>query len=582
MPDASHGSNGGRERRSLVDWWHSRPERERLALAGLLLFLAVFAVYGQTTGFAFNNYDDPPYVTENPPVARGLSAEGLVWAFTTGHTGMWHPVTWLSHMLDVTLFGMKPAGHHLVNVVLHALSAILLFAFLRGATQQTGRSLVVALFFALHPLNVETVAWVSQRKSVLSAFFFMLTLLAWLGHVRGRRGAGPAAWVFYALGLMAKPMLVTLPALLLLLDVWPLRRLGLGWKRLVLEKWPFFLLTCASLFMLLFPPVKVDTADLPQTVSLLTVQHGLANYLSYLGLLAWPWPLGVLYPKPLTVPAWDWVGGLVVLLGVTWWLFRRGRTRPDSLVGWLWFAGVLFPVVGVVPMGAPQGIADRYAYLPAIGLFIALVWAWRGKVWMGAGVAGVVAVVWAGVASIQTGYWRNSLTLWSHTAAITPANPTLLINHGAALFAAGHLSEAEACFLRLEALAPQESRASLNLAVIYERQGKLAQAVEAAGRSVDLAPGDYRARSNYASLLTTSGQAGKAEEQLQIVIKQHPDFAGSWINLGILHVEAGRIAEAAKCFEQALAIQPDSAAARQNLELARRQLRQSGATTPRP
>lgn len=579
MPVTGHVSGGSGERRSLADWWCSRPERERLAFAGLLLFLAVFAVYGQTTGFDFNNFDDPPYVTENPPVARGLSADGLVWALTTGHTGMWHPVTWLSHMLDVSLFGMKPAGHHLTNVVLHALSAILLFTFLRGATQETGRSLVVALFFALHPLNVETVAWVSQRKSVLSAFFFMLTLLAWLGHVRGRRGAAPTAWICYALGLMAKPMLVTLPALLLLLDVWPLRRLGLGWKRLVLEKWPFYLLTCASLFMLLFPPVKVDTADMAQTVSWLTVQHGLANYLSYLGLLAWPWPLGVLYPKALVVPAWGWGGGLVVLLGVTWWLARRGR--PDSLVGWLWFGGVLFPVVGVMPLNAPQGIADRYAYLPAIGLFIALVWAWRGKAWLGATLAGIVTAAWAGVASIQTGYWRDSLTLWSHTAAITPANPTLLLNHGAALYAAGRIAEAETSFLQLETLAPQESRASLNLAVIYERQGKLALALEAARRSVELAPGNFRARSNYASLLTSSGQPGKAEEQLLIVITQHPDFAGAWINLGILHVEAGRIAEAAKCFERALAIQPDSAAARQNLELARRQLQQSGASIPR-
>ena len=574
MTVTGHGQQGGTGRAGLAAWWQARPERERLVLMGALLFLAVWAVYGRTSGFGFVNYDDPPYVTENPPVARGLSAAGLHWAFTTGHTGMWHPVTWLSHQLDVSLFGMNPAGHHLMNVLLHALNVVLLFAFLRGATRETGRSLVVALCFALHPLNVEAVAWVSQRKSVLSAFFFMLTLLARLGQVRGRRGAAWLGVVFFALGLMAKPMLVTLPCVLLLLDVWPFRRTALGWPRLVAEKWPYFLLSLASTLVLLHPPFPVDTAATPRVWSLHVAELGLSNYLHYLGLLAWPWPLAVLYPEPPEVSPWAFGGGLAVLLVLSGWLAWRERSRPELMVGWLWFIGMILPVVGFVPIGAPQGMADRYVYLPAIGLFIGLAWAWRWNALAGAGLAGGVTVAWALVAFAQVGYWQNSLTLWSHTAAITRVNPTLLLNHGAALVSAGRYAEAEACFQQLESLDPREPRASLNLAVIYEREGRLPEAVLAAARSVELQPQDFRARSNYASLLTSAGRLQAAEEQLLIAVRQNPDFADAWLNLGIVRAASGRLAEAAGCFERALAIRPDSAAARQNLALAREQLRQ--------
>ncbi|HET9317332.1 MAG TPA: hypothetical protein VFQ51_17205, partial [Vicinamibacteria bacterium] len=457
---------------------HAISGRGRLALAGALAVLA-FLTFLPALGHDFLVYDDDQYVTANPGVRGGLSAAGVRWAFTTGHAANWHPLTWLSHMADVATWGLLPRGHHLTNVALHALNAAVLFLALLRLTSAPWRSALVAALFAVHPTRIEAVAWVAERKELLSALLGFLTLLSYAAWAQ-RRGRGQpwAALALFAAGLMAKPMLVTLPFVLVLLDVWPLRRVSIDerpWPalaRAVAEKAPFLALAAASsavTFLVQRAGGAVGTLEnYPLGVR---VANALVAYAGYLRRLFWPVGLAVFYPHPgrsLTAAA---IAGAALLFGglcAAAWILRR--RRPYLFVGWFWFAGMLVPVIGLVQVGF-QALADRYAYVTFVGLFVALVWlaaagverapSWLRPVAAAAGVALVAACV------LQTrgelAHWQDSETLFSRALEVTSGNYVACQN------LAHHLNEknrpAEALPLLEEALRlrPRYPEARVNL-----------------------------------------------------------------------------------------------------------------------
>ncbi len=446
---------GGADSRPLESEGRPAGLNDRWTVPAVCIFLAavIWVVFGQTLYHDFVNYDDDDYVCENPEVVRGLTLKGMIWAFTRVHSGNWHPLTWISHMLDCQFYGLNPGGHHLTNVLLHMATAILLFLVLRRMTGFLWRSAFVAAVFAIHPLRVESVAWVSERKDVLSGLFFMLTLGAYVRYVQRQsrvEGRGLSAQavpaldcfdyclvlLFFALGLMCKPMLVTLPFVLLLLDYWPLNRVVPVTdcrnhfqipRRLVLEKLPLFALAAAACATTLFAQ-KNALWSFEQISFPLRVSNALLSYATYLGQMFWPSGLAVYYPFPTRGGG---VAGvvlsLVVLAGISAVVFVL-RRRSYLLTGWLWYLIMLVPVIGIVQVAA-QTRADRYTYLPQIGLYLLLTWAvadfctgWRyRRVALGGG-STVILLALIFCARAQTSYWRNSESLWTHTLACTSDN----------------------------------------------------------------------------------------------------------------------------------------------------------------
>ena len=455
-----------------------------------MLAAVTLAVFWRATECGFINYDDPDYVTQNPYVQQGLTAESVRWAFTSRHEGLWIPLTSLSHILDWQLYGENPAGHHLTSVLLHIANTLLLFLLLRRLTGSLWRSGLVAALFALHPLHVETVAWISERKGVLSTLFWLLTLYAYAGYARFQAQGSKtqaarsyvAALVVFAIGLMAKPMLVTLPLIMLLLDYWPLERwkspVPAGqpsqetepaiwawrrWRRLVLEKLPFILL--AAVFGVL-------TAGVAPTSSL-TVGQRLSNALiscpRYLWKTLWPAALAIPYPHPWNWPVWQVVLAAAFLVGMTVWVIRQARRRPYCATGWIWFLGTLIPVLGLVRMGV-YSIADRYTYVPLIGIFLMVVWAagdvaakWaRWKPAAGA-MAALVLGLCAWRAHDQLGFWTDSGALFTHAIAVTEGNCIAHTNLGYYLEAKGRLEEAIRHYAEAVRIWPQYDTAVNNL-----------------------------------------------------------------------------------------------------------------------
>lgn len=519
-----------------------------------LLVVTLAAVYAQVRTFAFVNLDDQQYVTSNPVVLRGLTWDGVGWAFGGFHAANWHPLTWLSHMADVTLFGLDAGAHHLVNVALHALNALLLFAFLRRATGATWRSAAVAALFAVHPLHVESVAWVSERKDVLSALFFFLTIHAWIGHTR-RPGAGRyvAVAALFVLGLLAKPMLVTLPFVLLLVDVWPLGRLASGGDgegvpsraaRLVAEKLPLLALAAASSLVTWLAQSSGGAAASAEVVPLgARVANAVVSYVVYLVRTAWPSGLAAFYPHPSLagdgIPTWKVAGALLLLLAITAAVVRERSRRPYLLFGWLWFVGTLVPVIGLVQVGE-QGLADRYTYLPLTGPFVAAAWGGAellGRLrppalaW-GAALAPVVAL--ALVARAQAATWRDSVALHGRALEVTDRNWNAWNGLGDALADAGRPQEAIGAYQEALRIRPRLAAAWNGLGAAHGQLGAHADAI------------------------------ARFEEALRI----RPGYADAWYNLGTAHGSLGRHARAAECFRAALRLRPDDARAWQNLGVA--------------
>jgi len=456
----------------------------RYAMMLCLVLGAVTAgVFLQTGDHGFINFDDPGYVTENSCVKGGLTGENVAWAFSATAMSNWHPLTWLSHMLDVELFGLAPRGHHLTNVFFHAASTLLLFFLLAQITGAPWRSLFVAALFALHPLHVESVAWVAERKDVLSGFFWFLTLLLYAGYVkRGGTARYLLALLSFAAGLMAKPMLVTLPVVLLLLDHWPLRRSPL-WA-LVKEKIPFFALSAASAVVTL---IAQEQGGAMKTLDAIPLEPRAGNaviaYVKYIGKMFWPADLAMLYPFPGSIPLWQVFCASLLLLLVSALAIVWRRRHPYLVTGWFWFLVTLVPVIGIVQVGG-QSMADRYTYIPLTGLFLACAWGvsdllqgWRYRKAVLPVLAAMVVAASGAVAWRQVGYWRDNITLYRHTLEITDGNYLIRNNYGIALAQEGRLDEAIDRYLASLKIDPNRPATHNNLGFAYFRKGMVDHAI---------------------------------------------------------------------------------------------------------
>ena len=505
------------------------------------LLVLVIAIYARTASYDFVYYDDPDYVTANAHVREGLTLHGLRWALTSTEASNWHPLTWASHMLDVELFGLDPGAHHLVNVALHLANSCLLFELLRRMTGALGPSAAVALLFAIHPMHVESVAWVAERKDVLSAFFFFAALLAYAAWVR-RRGALRYLLVttLFALGLMAKPMLVTLPLVLLLLDFWPLRRETSsvrGVVGLVAEKLPWLALSAASCVVTVVAQRAGGSLESTYAVPLVPrVANAVVSYVRYLGKLAWPTNLTVAYPHPNLAGGTPWsvlevAASLAAMLVLTWLAIALGRRRRYVAIGWLWYAIMLAPVIGVVQVGQ-QAMAERYTYLPYIGLFVILAWGGAellrgldGRPIVRTAVAAAVlaaCLAYADTSRRQVTSWRNTEALFRHAIAVSAPTPVVLTNLGAALAEQGQLDEAIELHHVALHLAPDDARALNNLGLALHLAGRLDEAIANYRMAVTLDPGRVSARHNLATALRDSGRLDEAIEEYRRALELDP------------------------------------------------------------
>ena len=609
---------------------------------GLLLALLVFGTFFPVLKNDFVNYDDHAYVTENTQVQRGLSWAGISWAFGSATASNWHPLTMLSHMLDWQLYRLHPWGHHLTSLLLHTANVVLLFLVLRRMTGALWRSLCVALLFGLHPLDVQSVAWVAERKNVLSTCFWLLTLWCYARYaqktevgsqraeVRNQKpdvgsptsDLRPPASGFYwlalicfALGLMSKPMLVTLPFVLLLLDYWPLKRVShvpwqmTEWKKLVLEKIPFFFLSaavCVVTFLVQKAGGGVPSLDRLSLAERLV--NALVSYGRYLGKLFWPENFAVLYPYPRSWPIGVVLGSGVLLLGVSLAVVALRRSRPWLLVGWFWFVGTLVPVIGLVQTGE-QSIADRHMYVPMIGLLILVVWGLHPLVlrrpslrWLALAVTAAAAVSCLIITRREIGYWQDNETLFRHDIAIAGGTPTAYYQLGVslnekgrpeeaaanfqellklrpndfhALYALGviasnkkQLAEAIPLFQQVIALNPDYPEAHYSLGVALAQQGQLEAALNQYQEAVRLNPGYFAARMSLGTALGRSGRLPEAITQFQAAHQLKPADLGALYNLGTAFNGSGQLDDAILAFQEVLKLKPDHADAHNNLGLA--------------
>jgi hypothetical protein len=516
---------------TLNRWWFT--VGVCIALAALSWF-----VFGQTLSHDFINYDDPRYVYENTRITSGLSLSGVAWAFTHIHSMNWHPLTTISHMFDCQLYGLKAGGHHFTNVFLHIVAVMLLFAALLQMTGAFWRSAFVAAVFAIHPLRVESVGWIAERKDVLSGVFFMLTLLAYVYYVRVPSVRRYLVVVFVlACGLMSKSMLVTLPFVLLLLDYWPLDRIkGQMWKR-VLEKIPLIALSAVS-SIATFLAQKGAVGWTEELPILERINNAVVSYVLYIWQMLWPVNLAVFYPHPENrLLLWEIITSLLLLICVTAVAIALRKQRPYLIIGWLWYLGMLVPVIGLVQVGW-QGRADRYTYLPQIGLYIAITWTvadlttlWRRRRTILSTAAILVIGVLTWRAWVQTSYWRDSETLFKHALAVTTNNDV----------------------------------AENNLGIVYLRQGNVDEAISLLQAAVDLRPDNSPAHENLAKALLQQGKVADALVHYRKLLELQPDNIEVHNIVGTVLIQQGRIREGVEEWQKVLAIQADNGNAMSNL-----------------
>jgi tetratricopeptide (TPR) repeat protein len=550
-------------------------------LLAVLLGLITIALYWPVTSHDFINYDDQAYVTENVHVQAGLTLENLKWVFISPVDGNWHPITILSHMLDCQLFGLNPWGHHLTSVLLHAVNTVLVFLLLRSLTGAVWRSVLVAALFGWHPVHVESVAWVAERKDVLSTCLGLLALIFYARYARKQSGVvtQPApldyvlALLFLILGLMSKPMLVTWPFVMLLLDYWPLGRLKAGslWQ-LVREKIPFFTLAVMASGVT-FAVQKHGGAvimlkNLPFSAR---GANALVSYCRYLGKLFWPTKLAVFYPRPGHWPLAEVLlaGGLLVGLSVLFWWQRR--RHPFLLMGWLWFLGTLVPVIGLVQVGK-QALADRYAYIPSLGVLIMAIWGayefsrhWRYHV-IGLSMAGSAVMVLCMVLTLQQlAYWQDDETLFRHALAVTEDNYIAHDGLGDALEKEGHVTEAIQQFEEALRLEPDLFYARNSLGDVFEKEGFIDEAIQQFEEALRLEPDFVSAHNNLGAALEKEGRIDDAIRQFQEAIRLEPDCVEARYNLGTALGKEGQNDEAIRQFQEAIRLKPDYADAHYNL-----------------
>jgi protein O-mannosyl-transferase len=548
----------------------------RPRVLALLLVLMTVAAYLPVRQCGFLAYDDQLYVTDNPMVRAGLTSAGIKWAFMTAHADNWHPLTWLSHMTDCELFGLRPGAHHLVNVLFHAVNAALLFLLLLRATGAMWPAAFVAAMFALHPLHVESVAWVSERKDVLSTFFGLLAMAAYVRFVAGNKwqatrtkrvSASMAthvtrqvsqpyalALLFFALGLMAKPMLVTLPFLLVLLDWWPLQRVsGLRSQtsrsraqhgsrnselvRLLFEKWPFFVLTVLSCLVTFLAQRTQAVVSLEQLPFGLRLANAFRSYALYLFKAIWPANLSLMYPFPSHVPAWQLAGAGVLLGAISWFAWRLRRRCPYLLVGWLWYLGMLVPVIGLVQVGG-QAMADRYTYLPLVGILIAAAFGAQDlakRFPNGNKLASIAATVLLTACLFATErqlrYWHDSVALFSHAISVTENNALAHANLGFAFYREKRLDDAISEFERALKLQPTNVDTYNNLGVVLLHKGRVDEALAQFDIALNLRPDSADVHANRARALSGKGDTAAAIAECETALRLKPDYVEAENNL---------------------------------------------------
>jgi len=564
----------------------SGEQRWRVAAICLVLAAITFAVFGQTARYGFINYDDPEYVLNNPVVIKGLTAMGTIWAFTYGEIGHWHPLTWLTHMADSQVYGLWAGGHHLTNIALHALAVVLLFLALNTMTRNLWRSAFVAAVFAIHPLRVESVAWIAERKDVLSGVFFMLTLLAYARYTRQPScGRYVTVAVWYGVGLLCKNTLVTLPFVLLLLDWWPLQRAAPFWE-LVKEKIPLFLLSVGSCVATFLVPEKVSA---PIYVPFLDrIGNGVVSYGVYLRQMIYPVGLAIPYPNPPNgQPFREVVLVLVLLVVISTGVLAWRKKRPCLLVGWLWYLGMLVPMIGFVQISY-YAHADRYTYLPGIGLVLAGTWAvadWSAG-WVGhrrAVLGGLMAAVIGALmvcAWTQTGYWKSSEILWTHSLACTTDNYMAHFNLGNALDQKKRTGEAITQYKIALQIKPDYGDAHYNLGTDLRLEGKTDEAVAQFREALQSNPANAEAHDNLGNALREKGRMDEAITEYQSSLQIYPGNAKAHNNLGYVLLQKGMVDEAIAQFQQALEVNPDDATAHANLEQALLQQRRVKEAVP--
>jgi Flp pilus assembly protein TadD len=565
----------------------------------LLLAAATLAVYSQAVHFDFLNYDDPAYVVNNPHVRAGLTWDGLAWAFTSFHAANWLPLTWLSHMADCQFFAMRAGWHHLTSVLIHTAAALLLFAALQRLTAARWPSAFVAFLFALHPLHVESVAWIAERKDVLCALFWFLALYWYASYARRPSTARYLLVVLaFCLGLMAKSMIVTLPFVLLLLDYWPLRR---PMRRALLwEKLPLLALAAGAALLTFLAQEHGNAVRSLANIPLgLRLQNAVVAYAVYLVRTVWPLDLAVFYPYRFDLPAWQVAASAALLVATTVLVLRKVRTHPWLAVGWFWYVGTLVPVIGIVQVGA-QSSADRYMYVPLVGLGIMLAWSASHAPKIAAiSVLAVCAVLsWR-----QLSYWRDTEALFQHAADVTtgnylahnnlgeyylthnqnqqavlhiqaalrirPAYPEAHANLALALRRAGRFAEAEREYRQALALQPASGPFHAAYAGLLSAEGRTNDAVSEFYQAIQLQPDNAATRHSLGFLLLSRGRLDEALTQFRAESQLEPGNATVHYNLGTLLASAGHFEEAAAEFSQALRIQPDFPEARARLEQAR-------------
>ena len=547
--------------------------------ACLVIALITLAAYWQVFGHDFVNFDDGLYVTKNHHTQAGVTWKGTCWAFSTGHAANWHPLTWLSHMADCEFYGLNPSGHHLTSLLFHIANSLLLFWFLRRVTGAFGRCLFVAALFAVHPLHVESVAWIAERKDVLSTFFGLLALLAYARYADapGLRRYLLVA-ILLALGLMAKPMLVTLPVVMLLLDYWPLDRIKHETPRLkiLIEKLPLLLIAVASVAITVLAQQyggavgSLERFPLPARIA-----NACTSCVVYIGKMFWPTRLAVFYPYPQGGPPLvHTLAACVVLVVITAVVLVWRKRRPYLAVGWLWFVCTLVPVIGIVQIGE-QAYADRYTYIPYIGLFIMVAWGARELAPEGrcktpalAASAIVVVIAFAATTWFQVGYWRNSETLWRRAVHATSNNETAHIKLGNAFNEQGRTEDAIAQYNKALRVKPNSARAYNNLGMVGLGQGKNEQAVGFLAEALRISPDYADAHVNMGIALASLDRLEEALAHFSTALEIDPDNAEAHHNLAVAHILRGQFDLAAQHFARAVQANPLDVQARHGLAVA--------------
>jgi tetratricopeptide (TPR) repeat protein len=567
----------------------SLPPYILLFLICLFLMAVTLTAFWQVQHHEFINYDDGGYVTQNLYVRAGITVKGIIWAFTNTRATNWHPLTWLSHMLDCDFYGLNPGKHHLTNLLFHTANTLMLFLVLHRMTKTIWANAFIAVLFALHPLHVESVAWLAERKDLLSTFFWILTMGAYLNYSkRPNFNRYVLVLVLFVLGLMSKPMVVTLPFVLLLLDYWPLCRIRWGqldcegnlqigqpmnfdkWRpsfsHLVLEKTPFFALAAASCLLTLFAQQHGGAV---RSLALFPIETRIANalisYVGYMGKMLWPSPLAIPYPHPHVFPIWQIVGAALFLTCVSALVVYSGKRHPFLAVGWLWYIGTLVPVIGLVQVGS-QAMADRYTYIPLIGLFIIIGravpsilnrWRYR-KIVLGIS-AGIIISSLMLMTREQVKHWQNSVTLFNHTLNVTANNFVAYNQLGLALYDQGKFQEAISLFGIALKIKPDYFETHNNLGAALAQQGKTEEALAHFSKALEKKPDSAEVYNNLGIVSMQQGKIREAIESFKKAVQIKPDFPVAHFSLGLSYLSIGDLKSAQDEYEVLKTINPDLA-----------------------